>query len=118
MLGQVLALVLKELLAVLRDARSRTVLVGPPLIQLMVFGYAATFDLNHVPIAIYDEDLSQASRDLAARFSGSPTFTVVAVLKSGQPIELSDRLPPGSDGSRDRSPLHAQSADPSAGRFS
>ena len=86
MLRQVLALVLKELLAVLRDARSRTVLIGPPLIQLMVFGYAATFDLNHVPIAIYDEDLSQASRDLAARFSGSPTFTVVAVLESGQPI--------------------------------
>ena len=41
---QVLALVLKELLALLRDARGRMVLVGPPLIQLIVFGYAATFD--------------------------------------------------------------------------
>jgi ABC-2 type transport system permease protein len=84
---QVLALVLKELLAVLRDARSRMVLIGPPLIQLMVFGYAATFDLNHVPIAIYDQDHSQASRDLVARFSGSPTFTVEAMLDSGQPID-------------------------------
>ena len=62
-------------------------LIGPPLIQLMVFGYAATFDLNHVPIAIYDQDRSQASRDLVARFSGSPTFTVVATLDSGQPID-------------------------------
>ena len=87
MLRQVLALILKELLAVLRDARSRTVLVGPPLIQLMVFGYAATFDLNHVPIAVYDQDRSQASRDLTARFSGSPTFNVVATLDSGQPID-------------------------------
>ena len=84
---QVLALILKELLAVLRDTRSRMVLIGPPLIQLMVFGYAATFDLNHVPIAIYDQDRSQASRDLVARFSGSPTFTVVAALDSAQRID-------------------------------
>jgi ABC-2 type transport system permease protein len=84
---QVLALVLKELLALLRDTRSRMVLVGPPLIQLIVFGYAATFDLNHVPIAIFNQDLSQASRDLVARFSGSPTFSVEAMLKSEQQID-------------------------------
>jgi ABC-2 type transport system permease protein len=84
---QVLALVVKELLAVLRDTRSRMVLIGPPLIQLIVFGYAATFDLNHVPIAIYDQDRSQASRDLVARFSGSPTFSVVAMLNDEQPID-------------------------------
>ena len=84
---QVLALVLKELLAVLRDTRSRMVLIGPPLIQLIVFGYAATFDLNRVPIAIYNQDRSQASRELVAQFSGSPTFTVEAVLKSGRQID-------------------------------
>ena len=84
---QVFALVIKELLAVLRDARSRMVLIGPPLIQLMVFGYAATFDLNHVPIAIYDQDHSQASRDLIARFAGSPTFTVEDVLDTGRRID-------------------------------
>ena len=63
------------------------VLIGPPLIQLIVFGYAATFDLNHVPIAIYNQDHSQASRDLVARFSGSPTFKVEAMLDSGQRID-------------------------------
>lgn len=88
MLGQLLALILKELLAVLRDPRSRMVLIGPPLIQLIVFGYAATFDLNHVPIAIYNQDHSQASRDLVARFSGSPTFTVTDVLDSPHRIKL------------------------------
>ena len=49
MWARVVALVIKEFLAVLRDAASRTVLIGPPLIQLMVFGYAASFDLNHIP---------------------------------------------------------------------
>ena len=46
---RVLALTVKELLALLRDAASRAVLIGPPMIQLLVFGYAATFDLKHVP---------------------------------------------------------------------
>lgn len=87
MFRQVLALIIKELLAVLRDPRSRMVLIGPPLIQLVVFGYAASFDLNHVPIAIYDQDRSQASRDLVARFMGSPTFTVLAQLESKRQID-------------------------------
>ena len=84
---QVLALIVKELLAVLKDAKSRVVLVGPPLVQLMVFGYAATFDLNHVPIAVYDADRSQASRDLIARFTGSPSFDEAVVLRSERPIK-------------------------------
>lgn len=86
MLRQVLALIVKELLAVLRDPKSRMVLIGPPLIQLLVFGYAATFDLNHVPMAIYDQDRSQASRDLVARFLGSPTFHLVTMLRSDHRI--------------------------------
>lgn len=83
----VLALVVKELLAVLRDPKSCSVLILPPLIQLMVFGYAATYDLDHVPTAIYDEDPSEASRDLVARFLGSPTFRLVAMLKSSERID-------------------------------
>ncbi len=87
MARRVLALILKELLAVLRDAKSRMVLIGPPLIQLVVFSYAATFDLNHVPLAIYDQDPSQASRALIARFQGAPAFRLVAVLRSGERID-------------------------------
>ena len=83
----VLALLVKELLAVLSDPRSRWLLIGPPLIQLVVFGYAASFDLNHVPIAIYDQDRSEASLELTARFSGSPTFAVRAVLTSGHRLD-------------------------------
>ena len=52
-----------------------------------MFGYAATYDLDHVPIAIYDQDTSEASRDLVAQFLGSPTFRLVATLHSGQRID-------------------------------
>src|SRR5579875_3690332 len=82
MLHRVFGLVVKELLAVLRDVKSRMVLIGPPIIQLVVFGYAATYDLNHVPFAVYNEDPSQPSRDLVSRFIGAPTFQEVAVIHS------------------------------------
>jgi ABC-2 type transport system permease protein len=82
MLHQVFALVVKELLAILKDVKSRMVLIGPPIIQLVVFGYAATYDLNRVPFAVYNEDLSQPSRDLVARFTEAPAFQEVAVIHS------------------------------------
>jgi ABC-2 type transport system permease protein len=78
MLARILALVLKEFLALLKDKRSRLVLIVPPLIQLMVFGYAATFDLKNVPFAVYNEDRGFASRELLAAFDGSPSFSRVA----------------------------------------
>lgn len=78
MFTHILALVIKELLAVVRDPRSRFILIGPPLIQLMVFGFAATFDLNHAALAIYDEDRGAAARELIARFEGSRNFEIVA----------------------------------------
>ncbi len=78
MLGRIFALVKKEFLTLLKDKRSRMVLIGPPLIQLMVFGYAATFDLKNVPFAVYNEDRGAASRQLLAAFDGSPSFTQVA----------------------------------------
>jgi drug efflux transport system permease protein len=79
---RILALLVKELLAVLKDKKSRVVLIGPPLIQLVVFGYAASFDLNHVPFAVFNQDQSAISRDLVARFAGSPTFQEIAALDS------------------------------------
>jgi drug efflux transport system permease protein len=80
MLQQVLALIIKEFLALLKDKRSRFVLIGPPLIQLLVFGYAATYDLNRVPFAVYDEDNTALSHRLVDRFAGSDTFELVGYL--------------------------------------
>lgn len=76
-LRRILALTIKELLAVLKDKRSRILLVVPPMLQLFVFGYAASFDLNDIPIAIYNEDNSAPARDVIARVLGSPHFHLV-----------------------------------------
>jgi ABC-2 type transport system permease protein len=79
-LQRVFALAIKELLALLRDAASRAVLIGPPIIQLLVFGYAATFELKRVPFVVYNQDQGQLSREFIARFAGSPTFDLLRVV--------------------------------------
>lgn len=79
---RIASLVKKEFLALFSDKRSRFVVIVPPLLQLIVFSYAATFDLNHVPLAIYDEDGGPAARELIARIEGSNIFEEVARLTS------------------------------------
>ena len=89
---RILALTIKEFLALLKDKRSRMVVVVPPLVQLLVFGYAATYDLKNAPYAVYNEDAGKASRDLLAGFRGSPNFTEVALLsREGQIAPVIDK---------------------------
>lgn len=58
----------------------------PPIIQLLVFGYAATFDLSETPYAVFNEDRGLASRELLAHFEGSPHFRAVAHLTHDEEI--------------------------------
>ena len=91
MFDHLLALTIKEFLALFKDKRSRMVVIVPPLIQLLVFGYAASFDLNAVPYAVYDRDQGYAARDLLARFQGSPTFALAGqITHQGEIAELID----------------------------
>lgn len=86
-LHRVVALAIKELLAVLKDKKSRLVLVVPPILQLLVFGYAASFDLSDIPVAVYNEDRSAPSRELVARVVGSPNFHLVGYVDHEDQIE-------------------------------
>ncbi|MGH8167471.1 MAG: ABC transporter permease [Woeseiaceae bacterium] len=77
---RIMALTRKELLAVLKDPRSRFSIIIPPILQCLIYGYVATYDLNHVPYAVLDQDRSAASRQLLARIDGSGVFQRVANL--------------------------------------
>ena len=83
---RLIALIRKEFLALLKDPKSRFVIIGPPIIQLLVFGYAATFDVTDAPLAVYNESSGAASRELVARFEGSPNFRQVATITSDNQI--------------------------------
>lgn len=79
-LARIFALTRKELLAVLKDPRSRLTLLLPSVVQTLIFGYAASYDLNHVSYAVIDRDRSAASRELLASLDGSGVFERVADL--------------------------------------
>lgn len=74
MLTRLRHMLIKEFIQVLRDPRTRMLLLVPPLVQLMVFGYAATFEIRHIRMAVLDLDQSQDSRELVARFAASRYF--------------------------------------------
>ena len=69
-------MLIKEFIQVFRDKRTRFLLFGPPAIQMLVFGYAATLEIKHVPTAIVDYDNSQVSRELISRFEASRYFDI------------------------------------------
>ncbi|RUL87495.1 ABC transporter permease [Tautonia sociabilis] len=82
MIGRIRHLIVKELLAVWRDRKSRAILVVPPMIQFFVFTFAATQEVKDVPIAVLNEDSGTYARDLVARITGSPNFSRVDFLRS------------------------------------
>jgi ABC-2 type transport system permease protein len=71
---RIIALTRKELLAILKDPRSRFSLLIPPILQCLIYGYVATYDLDSVPYASLDRDRSAASRELLAGLDGSGVF--------------------------------------------
>jgi ABC-2 type transport system permease protein len=92
MLARLKQMLIKEFIQVFRDKRTRFVLFVPPIIQMLIFGYAATFEIHHVPTVVLDFDHSQESRDLISRFASSPYFDVQRQLTDYRQIgDLIDR---------------------------
>ncbi len=73
---RILVILRKEFIQVLREPRMRGLLFVPPLLQLIVFGYAVTLDVDHAKIAWMDTDQTPESRALLARFEGSGRFEI------------------------------------------
>ena len=76
------SLVVKELLALVRDPRGRFILIVPPMVQMLVFTFAATQEVKNVPVAVLNKDYGTYARDLVARIEGSPNFSRVVHLRS------------------------------------
>ncbi len=75
---RILTILRKEFRSVFRDPRMRMVIIGIPLIQTLIFGYAVSLDVRHVKLVVIDRDGTPASRELVARFTGSAYFDAVA----------------------------------------
>src|SRR6478609_2621797 len=68
----------KEFIQALREPRMRVLLFIPPMVQLLVFGFAVNLDVDHTRIAWMDMDRTPLSRELRSRFEGSGRFDVVS----------------------------------------
>ena len=79
-------ILVKEFIQLWRDKWGRFRLIVPPIIQLLLFGYAATFDVNHAGTVVLDFDHSQESRELVARFTSSNRLNIVEI--AGTQAEL------------------------------
>jgi ABC-2 type transport system permease protein len=72
----------KEFVQISRDARTLAIVVVLPVMMLVLYGYAINLDVNHIRLAVYDQDNSRQSRDLVGAFSHSEYFDIVATVRS------------------------------------
>ena len=66
----------KEFKQVFRDPRMMTMIIISPILQVLIFGYAATTDVKNIPTAVYDLDQTPESRDVIRGFSYSKYFNI------------------------------------------
>jgi len=92
MFGRIKHIVIKEFIQTFRDRRNWVLLFGTPLIQLFMFGYIVTTDVNNISTALYDLDKTPESRELARRLQASGYFDISYYPQSPEEIrELLDR---------------------------
>lgn len=92
MLGRLASLIVKELLAVLRDPRARTVLIIPPMVQVLVFSFAATQEVKNERLAVLNRDAGKWGHEVVQRFAAASTFTEVFAVEGDQQVpDILDR---------------------------
>jgi ABC-2 type transport system permease protein len=87
MVRRTLALSRKEIIHIARDVRVIYMALGMPIVLLVLFGYAVSFDLDRLAVGVVDQDASPASRRLVEALTASGAFTVKERLPSPDAIE-------------------------------
>jgi len=92
-LNRLKQMLIKELIQLFRDPRARFGLFVPSILQVLIYGYAATFELHHVRMAVLDLDHSYESRELLSRFESNGHFELAATLENRH--QISDQIDHG-----------------------
>jgi ABC-2 type transport system permease protein len=83
----VLSLIRKEFIQIRRDPRLLPILFLSPILQLIILGYAANFDVRDIPLVVCDQDRSAAGRDFVNGFLNSGYFSERARVSSPDDID-------------------------------
>ena len=81
-LHRLAAIARKEVLQILRDARSIAIVVAMPVMMMLAFGYGISLDVKHLPVYVFDREGSQQSQDLLKRFQASDYFRIVQTVNN------------------------------------
>jgi ABC transporter DrrB family efflux protein len=84
---RLIALTWKELLQLKRDPISMKLIVGIPLMQLIIFGYAINYDVKHLTTVVLDESRSFESRELVAKMDATDYFDIVGRVDSLEELQ-------------------------------
>lgn len=90
MFARIIPIVVKEFIELKRDKWARFRLIVPTLAQMLLFGYAATYEVYHVSTVVLDLDHSLESRELISRFTFSNRFDVTMVHSQGEVTKAID----------------------------
>jgi ABC-2 type transport system permease protein len=85
-MGRVLHVALKEFIQTFRDPRMFGLIFIAPILQLFLFGYAVTLDVNNITLAVMDRDRSVASRDIVRAVLNSGYFTFVGAVDTDRAL--------------------------------
>ncbi|MEN7429570.1 ABC transporter permease [Chromobacterium sp. TRC.1.1.SA] len=83
---RLLWLIIKELQALAGNRQGRLLLVVPVLLQLLVFPFAATLEVKHASLAVYNQDAGAASQELVQRLAASATFDHIVPMRSHEAL--------------------------------
>jgi ABC-2 type transport system permease protein len=74
--SRLLSLIRKEFIQIIRDPRTLALMVVIPVVQMFLLGYAATSDVRNIPMVVFDQDRSPASRELLDAYRAADYFSV------------------------------------------
>ena len=84
---RLLALTWKELLQIGRDSMTMKMIVGVPIMQLLIFGYAINYDVKHMPTVVLDESRTYESRELVAKMQATEYFDILGRVDSYEELQ-------------------------------
>ena len=80
--SRLLSLIRKEFIQILRDPRIVAMIIVIPVVQLFLLGYSASSDVRNVPLVVYDQDRSVASRELLDAYRAADYFSLAYVVNT------------------------------------
>ena len=92
-LGRTWAIARKEFIHIRRDPYSLIMIMLLPVIQLLIYGYALTFNIKDVPVAVYNRDQGHLADKYLNAFRGSPYFKLTRAVDSSEAVDrlIADR---------------------------